>query len=119
MDIFKPIKNLVTDNPKINHLGNNIFSVDCLGWSMIISLDQIGRIKIQKIHNRIGYFQIGNQYDSTYCDTQDLTFIRVDYSIPWMGGIPKIDIGISETGNYKRIIFNTKGPEILNDILYR
>lgn len=105
--------NLMTDNPEINHLGNNSFFIKSLGWSITVSLDRVGRIKIQKLHHQIGYFQIVNQHNSTYCDTQNLTFIRVDYSIPWMGGIPKLDIGVSKTGSYKRIIFTNDGPEII------
>ncbi len=105
--------NFVTDNPLIYHLENNIFDINYLGWSIKISLDQIGRISIQKLNHQIGYFQIVNQHNSTYCDTKNLTFIRVDYSIPWMGGTPKLDIGVSESGNCKRIIFGDKNHEII------
>jgi len=36
-----------------------------------------------------------------------------------MGETPKIDIGLSETDSYKRIIFTNKGPEIIDDLLIK
>ena len=107
---------LTTASPLIYNLGNNTFLIEYLGWSITISLDRIGRMKIQKIRNQIGYFDTINQHKSTQGDTQNLTFIRVDCGIVWMGQTPKIDIGISETGSYRRIVFTNNHPEIIDKI---
>ena len=112
MDVLKLIS-LNPNDPQIYPLDYNIFSIEYLGWSITILFDRIGRIKLQELQHQIGYFKLKNQHNSTHCDTQNLTFLRVDYSIPWMGGVPKIDIGISESGNYKRIIFKNNYPEII------
>lgn len=94
-----------------------IFDINYLGWSIKISIDRVDRIKFLRLQHQIGYFTSKNGQNSTYCDTQNLTYIRVDYSIPWMGGIPKIDIGISETECYTRIIFKNRLPEIISELI--
>lgn len=107
----------MNNDPQIICLKTKIFIIEYLGWTIKILLDQIDRINIKKIRHNIGCFSLSNQHNSTYCDTQNLTFVKVDYSIPWMGGIPKLDIGISETNYYKRIIFVDNNPKILHEIL--
>lgn len=116
MEILSPIRFLLINDPKITFFGSGNFLIQYLGWSIKIFIDRIGRIKIQNIHHKIGYFKISNQYNANYCDTQDLTFIRIKYGIVWMDKNPKLDIGISETGSYTRIIFRNKVPEITNNL---
>ena len=75
---------------KLHFFGSGNFLIQYLVWSIKIFMDRVGRIKIINIHHKVGYFKISNQYNANYCDTQDLTFIKIEYGIVWMYKDPQI-----------------------------